>query len=259
MNKTLRILSTLIIVLTGLALSQQDAHAQFWKKKSTRDKVEQAKQAQQNVTSSQSTATQGARRQPTKDLSGYMHYIVDEKGDTVYVAELSPVWVYPRGTKRSPDWRKYYKLVYNFNKVYPYALMAKKLLATVDINTEEMNKFGREKYINMKQKELLKEFEPVVRKMTISQGQLLCRLLDREIGMTSYEIIKDYKNGLAAGFWQGVGKLFDQNLKSHYDPQGVDKATEELVKKWEDGEFDKLYYSIFWEEPKHVVIPAKYR
>lgn len=253
MKKGLRTLFTMIMVLTGLALSQQDASAQFWKRKSTKDKVEETRQAQQGV-QQQTTPTK-----PAKNLSGYMQYIVDDQGDTVYVAELRPIWVYPKGTKKSPDWRKYYRLVYNFNKVYPYALMAKKLLSTVDINTEDMNRIGKEKYINMKQKELLQEFEPIVRKMTISQGQLLCRLLDREIGMTSYEIIKDYKNGLAAGFWQGIGKLFDQNLKSHYDPQGVDKATEELVKKWENGEFDQLYYSIFWEEPKKVVIPAKYR
>jgi hypothetical protein len=95
--------------------------------------------------------------------------------------------------------------------------------------------------------------------MSISQGQLLVRLIDREIGKTSYSIIKDYRSGIAAGFWQGVAKLFNQNLKNRYDPSGEDKNTEQLVQIWEEGQFDNLYYSIFLEWPEHKDLPSKYR
>ena len=54
-----------------------------------------------------------------------------------------------------------------------------------------------------------------------------------------------------AGFWQGVAKIFKNDLKKNYDPQGEDKMTEYLVEKWQKGEFDALYYSIFYEMPKH--------
>lgn len=279
----MRIYVFMTLLLAALAAGGGKAHAQFWKKKSTSDKMEEARKAQEPVRGQTSkaegksagrgqagkqgqTGGSGQGQTQTRELpqsgqarSGYMHYTVDEKGDTVYIAELRPVWVFPKGARKGTEWRKYYRLVYNFNKVYPYALMAKKLVSNVDMNIEDMNRVGKEKYINIKQRELLKEFEPVVRKMTISQGQLLCRLLDREIGMSSYEIIKDYKNGMAAGFWQGVGKIFDQDLKSRYDPQGIDRQTEELVMMWENGEFDRLYFSIFWEDPKKPAIPAKYR
>ena len=82
---------------------------------------------------------------------------------------------------------------------------------------------------------------------------------DRETGKTGYKIVKEYRSGVSAVFWQGVARLFGQNLKSKYDPTGEDLVTEELVRKWESGEFRDLYYSIFFEYPKQTVIPEKYR
>lgn len=199
-------------------------------------------------------------RKAAANGGGLMHYIV-EQGDTIYIDNIAPVWVFPKGVKiKGTDWRRYYKLVYNFNKVYPYALLGRKLVAEVDANieTKGMNRLQKEKYITGMQWQLLGDFEDAIRHMTISQGKLLVRLVDREIGKSSYDIVKDYKNGIAAGFWQGVAKIFGQNLKNHYDPKGEDLMTEYLVQKWESGEFDDLYFSIFMEMPKHTFIPSKY-
>ena len=190
----------------------------------------------------------------------YMAYYV-ENGDTVFYDECPPVWVFPKGTRRDrKDWRNYYKLVFNFNKVYPYALMVSRVLDHVDSTIEESDfrKGQEDQYINQWQKQVLKTFEPVVRKMTVSQGQLLMRLVDRETTRTSYKIVKDYKSGLAAGFWQGIARLFGQNLKSAYDPKGQDAKTEELVQAWEKGEFDRLYYSVFMEWPTPTKIPDNF-
>lgn len=109
------------------------------------------------------------------------------------------------------------------------------------------------------QTRLFKDFEGSLRKMTISQGALLLKLIDRETGQSSYSIIKDYKNGIAAGFWQGIAKLFDNDLKSEYDPEGADKNVEELVQAWKEGTFRNIYWSIFWEEPPQVKIPDMYK
>ena len=110
----------------------------------------------------------------------------------------------------------------------------------------------RERYGN-----LFEMYEKPLRNMTISQGKLLIKLIDREIGRSSYKIIRDYKNGITAGFWQGVAKIFGNDLKKGYDPNGEDRVTEYLVSQWESGEFDNLYYSIFWEMPEHPVIASK--
>lgn len=190
--------------------------------------------------------------------AAYMGYRV-EKGDTVYYDSINPVWVFPRGRRGKSDLKNYYRLVYNFNKVYPYALLAKDLTMQVDdhIAKNSLRRRKKEKYISQMQKELFEAYEKPLKSMSISQGRLLIKLIDREIGKSSYKIIKDYKSGITAGFWQGVAKVFGNDLKSSYDPKGDDKMTEYLVEKWRMGEFDALYYSIFWEMPKHPEIKSK--
>lgn len=188
----------------------------------------------------------------------YLQYeIVD--GDTLYMDVLTPsqISLHRRSGK---EWRRYYRLVWNFSKTYPYALVARTLIHQTDstFTADELSRRKREKYVNKVQKELFNAFEQPMRNMTVTQGQLLMKLIDREVGKSSFYIIKDYKNGIAAGFWQGVAKLFGSDLKKHYDPAGADRQVEELVRKWDSGEFPALYFSIFGEYPKVVEIPSKY-
>lgn len=188
----------------------------------------------------------------------YLQYeIVD--GDTLYMDVLTPsqISLHRRSGK---EWRRYYRLVWNFSKTYPYALVARTLIHQIDstFTADELGRRKREKYVNKVQKELFNAFEQPMRNMTVTQGQLLMKLIDREVGKSSFSIIKDYKNGIAAGFWQGVAKLFGSDLKKHYDPAGADRQVEELVQKWDSGEFPALYFSIFGEYPKVVEIPSKY-
>ncbi len=179
-----------------------------------------------------------------------------EGGDTVYVGKSLPAArVFGRiGKQKGKDWRQYYKLVYNFSKVYPYAKEAKGILENVDstLTAEGWKRGKKEKYIDEMVRRLFEAYEEPLRGVTITQGALLIRLINRETGITPYSIIKDYKNGMAAGFWQGVGKLYSINLKDPYDPDGTDAETEELVILWEIGEFSAVYYSLFGEYP---VIP----
>ena len=188
----------------------------------------------------------------------YMGYRV-EKGDTVYYDSINPIWIFPRGRRGKSDLKSYYRLVYNFNKVYPYAILARDLTMQVDRHIAEnsLRRRKKEKYIGQMQKELFEAYEQPLKNMSISQGRLLIKLIDREIGRSSFLIIKDYKSGITAGFWQGIAKIFGNDLKSAYDPKGEDKMTEYLVEKWKMGEFDALYYSIFWEMPKHPEIKSK--
>lgn len=240
-----------VISLMFLTVASAIASGQNLKKTRMSALMDSIAVEQNNAQAAKRVAAQGG---------GFMHYLVED-GDTVYIDHIPPVWVFPKGVKvKGNDWRKYYKLVYNFNKVYPYALLGRKLVTEVDANIEanSMNRLQKDKYITSMQWELLHDFEDAIRHMTISQGKLLVRLVDREIGKSSYDIVKDYKNGVAAGFWQGVAKIFGQNLKNHYDPEGEDRMTEFLVQKWEAGEFDSLYFSVFMEMPKHTFIPSKY-
>ena len=184
-----------------------------------------------------------------------------ENGDTMYFDKIPPVWIFGRGARTSEkEWRKYYKLVYRFARVYPYAEASGGLRHIVDstIEANHYNKFQKEQYMNKVQKDLFKDFEGALRHMTITQGALLLKLIDRETSMPPYNVIKEYKNGAAAAFWQAVAKLFENDLKSQYDPEGEDRDTEELVQIWKAGAFRNLYWSVFWEDPPEIVVPEKY-
>ncbi len=187
-----------------------------------------------------------------------MEYIVDSNGDTTFVATLDPAWVLPRGQKmKGRDWRRYYRLVYNFNKVYPYALVGRKLMAQVDstIAADVTRRSERTRYISDVEKELFRLFERDIRTMTVSQGLVLMRLIDRECGLSAFEIIRTYESGFAANFWQLVARLFSQNLKTRYDPtQGEDAQIEELCGIWDSGRWDDFYFSIFYEMPEKTEI-----
>ena len=182
-----------------------------------------------------------------------MHSRVSE-GDTVYVDAIMPARVVAKGK----DWRKNRRLVYNFSKTYVYALEARRMVGVVDSKIDQDNLRRRKKteYINAVQKDILEKYEPVIRNMTVSQGKLLIKLIGRETGLTPYEIVHNYKNGMAAGFWQGIAKFFGGDLKKRYDPEGEDAMTEELVRKWQKGEFPEFYRSIFGQYPKIPVIPS---
>lgn len=189
-----------------------------------------------------------------------LNYIVEGK-DTIYIDHLEPSKVYSRlPRQKGKEWRKYYRLVHNFSKSYPYALVARKLVQEADstIAADNLKWAKRDKYVNKVQKELFNVFEGQMRNLTVSQGALLMKLIDREVGKSSYNIIKDYKNGVAAGFWQGIAKIFGTDLKKPYDPEGEDKLTEELVKIWDAGDFQAFYFAIFWQDPPVMPIPEKY-
>ena len=174
-----------------------------------------------------------------------------ENGDTVYVEKIKPVYVFdrPKSWQQSREWRKYYRTVYNFAKTYPYALKACEIMKDADstIANSNFTKWEREKYIKAYEKRLFKEFEKPLKKLSINQGKMLLKLIDREAGMSSYQAIRNYKGGAAAGFWQGVAKLFGSDLKKKYDKEGEDRMLEDLVQMYHEGSFWYLYYSMFRE------------
>ena len=234
---------TAIVLLTGGAA---DCHAQLFKKK---------KKEKEKVTVEQ------VRPKPAPAQEGILEFIV-EGNDTIYIDQIRASKVYSRLPKmKGREWRQYYRLVHNFSKAYPYALVAKKLVVEADsiIAADNLKGIKREKYINKVQKELFSVFESQMRSLTVSQGALIMKLVDREVGKSSYNIIKGYKSGITAGFWQGIAKMFGSDLKKPYDPEGEDEATEELVQIWEAGDFPAFYWSIFWKDPPEMPIPEKYR
>ena len=178
-----------------------------------------------------------------------MYYTVDEKGDTTFIDWLPPVFKLETVRKwyKAKVWREYRRLVWNFKKVYPYALQARKIIQEAD-SVLAVSKFSnkeKEQYIKEYQDKLFKQFEKPMRNLTITQGQLLMKLIDRELGRTSFYIIREYRGRLSAGFWQLVARMFGSDLKKPYDKFGEDRQVEELVVLYQEGAFDSLYFTMF--------------
>ena len=124
----------------------------------------------------------------------------------------------PDNRKNDRKWREYYRLVYNFKRTYPYALTAKAKIEEADsiINASNFSKKQRDKFINRFEDQLFREFEKPLRNMTFSQGRLLLKLIDREVGQSSYYLIRNYQRRCQRqAFWQGVPRIFGSDLKKN--------------------------------------------
>jgi len=163
--------------------------------------------------------------------------IVD--GDTIPVITLRPKRVSAYRKSRSKRYqRRWDKIHRNVVKVYPYAKVAGDLINEYNRNLKDLEtETEREAYLDQCEEDLKAEFEGDLRKMTTSQGRVLIKLIDRETGQTSYELIKDLKSGFTAFMWQGVAKLFGTDLKDHYNPDEneTDDMIEGIVLQIEDG------------------------
>lgn len=181
--------------------------------------------------------------------------------DTVYVDVLPPARIHPKEYMNRAEWIQYYQRVHNFSKAYPYALFVAQTIRETDSIFVARNYTKREqdKYLDAMKDELLKSFDPIFRKLTLKQGMMMIRLIDREVGMTPYEIIQKYLGNINAGFWQGVAKVLKGDIKRQYEPKGEDKDLEQLVRYWHDGEFDDLYDYIFGKPRPAIVIPKQFQ
>jgi hypothetical protein len=146
----------------------------------------------------------------------YLLQKVERDGVTMPEVEIKEVTVIgiPR-LERKSELRRYERLISNIKRVYPYAVLVRKKL---DQANEEMkiipDERGRRNYIKNLEKDVFKEYEGDMRQMTITQGRLLIKLIDRETQNTSYELIRDYRGKFSAAFWQGIARIFGTNLKN---------------------------------------------
>ena len=163
--------------------------------------------------------------------------VIDRDGERLPEIELEDVVVVGRRTlgERFQAWR-YERLVYNVKRVYPYSVMVRVRYWDVNRQLELIpDEKKRKEYLKQLEKELLGEFEDDMRKMTITQGRILIKLIDRETSNSSYDLIREYRSVITATFWQGIARIFGTNLKSKYDPEGEDYLIERIINEIELG------------------------
>lgn len=158
-------------------------------------------------------------------------------GDTVTLVDVRPVVIFPPVAFSSHRASvRYDKLVRNVKKVYPYAKAAGKQLAFYKSVLDTIpGERARKLYMKQAEKELEAKFGKEIRDLTFSQGKILIKLIYRETGNSTFDIVKDLRGGFTAFIWQTMARIFGYDLKSPYDPEGTDQAIEQIVLMIEAG------------------------
>ena len=167
-------------------------------------------------------------------------YVVPAKvvdGDTLPMLVLDEVTINPPNPSNlTQNTAKYSKLIRDVKKVYPYAVIAGvKLKEYNEMILQTKNEADKKKMLKQAEDDIKNQFTDDIENMTQTQGRILLKLIYRQTGVTSYEIVKELRGSLSAIFWQTIARVFGNNLKLEYDPNGDDKAIEEIVKQIENG------------------------
>lgn len=160
-------------------------------------------------------------------------YAIVYEGDTIEAKTLANFEMfakYPNGrmSKRA-QWTRLRNAVY---VTYPYAMRSGSILNDMNARLAGIkDKSARKAYIRSREKDLKKDFTDPLSNLSVYQGKVLMKLINRETGNNCYEIIKEYKGGLTARFYQTVAFFFGNNLKQSYDASGDDREIELIVKE----------------------------
>lgn len=170
-------------------------------------------------------------------IEGQLYDAIVIKGDTIPVVSLPPAKATAKRVfKNKREEKNYRRLVYHIKKAYPYAKLAGDKMREVEEEVKDMTPRERKRRMKLLEKEIKRDYEGDLMKLSFTQGRILIKLLDRETGNISYDIVKEFRGGFTAWFFQGIAKMFDYDLKSEYDPDGKDKLIEQIVQKIERGE-----------------------
>jgi hypothetical protein len=160
----------------------------------------------------------------------WVPYIVYE-GDTMTYKVMDQVNVFGKMTDEQRAYLKKWTRLRNAVYVtYPYAKKASYIINDVVRNLDKIQDAqARKKYLSTREKELKKEFTEPLTALSVYQGKILMKLINRETRNTCYDLIKEYRGGFTARFWQTVAWVFGSSLKQDYDPKGPDAEMESIV------------------------------
>lgn len=158
--------------------------------------------------------------------------------DSIQYVELNTLYVYPKLTFKDEKQRQAYnRLVANIKKVLPIAKEVNSIIVeTYEYLQTLPNKQSKDEHMKRVEKGIRKEYTPRMKKLTYSQGKLLIKLVYRECNSSSYQLIQAFLGPIRAGFYQAFASLFGASLTKKYDPEGVDKYTERIVRQVEAGQ-----------------------
>lgn len=172
-----------------------------------------------------------------KQDSGQWVMGIVEGNDTIIHVRIGDVWIFPEHKFTSKrQQQRYSRYVEKVKKVYPVAVEARILLNKYEPQYYALDsQRERRKLMKNLEKELLDKHKEELKKWSISDGKILLKLINRETDRNAYSIIKDFRGDVSAMFWQGIARIFKNNLKDGYHPENEDLMLEEIVRKIEMG------------------------
>jgi hypothetical protein len=156
---------------------------------------------------------------------------IEANGDTIPCSWLDPVSIsgklYGRWKQHYAEWTRLRNAVY---VTYPYAVQASKVMNEINVQLAGVtDRSKRKAIIKAREKDLKTKFADKLTQLSVYQGKVLMKLIYRQTGNNCYEIIQEYKGSFNASFWQTIALIFGSNLRQNYDPNGNDRAMEQIV------------------------------
>lgn len=159
-------------------------------------------------------------------------------GDSIQYVQLNNVYVYPPMVfKNAKSKKKYDRLVYNVKKVLPIAKEVNQIIIeTYEVLQMLPNKKAKDQHLKKVEENIKREYTPRMKKLTLTQGKLLLKLVYRECNSTTYQLVKAFLGPIRAGFYQAFAWTFGASLTKKYDPEGEDKDIERVARLVESGQ-----------------------
>lgn len=189
------------------------------------------------------TATRGLAQSPaTAPLdtlpapSGAWARLEVDHGDSTFIMALRLVKVADRRIfKDFAEQRQYYLYMRAARKVYPFALQAIDLYDDIQSETADMSKRQRRRYIRHEHHELKDDFKDQMKNLSRTEGKVLIKMIEKEVGKPFYDLIRETRGGVTAAYWHNLGKMWGYDLKDGYRT-GADPLLDEIFLDYDFGQ-----------------------
>ena len=177
-------------------------------------------------------------QEQTTTINGYLVPACIYEGDTIASLHMPTLYCFkPLNFKNKKQQQQYNRLVRNVKKTLPIAKEVNRaIIETYEFLQTLPDDKTKQKHLQAVEKSVKEQYTPRMKKLTLSQGKLLIKLIDRESNSSSYELVKAFLGPFKAGFYQAFAAIFGASLKKEYHPEDEDALIERIVLQVESGQ-----------------------
>jgi hypothetical protein len=177
-------------------------------------------------------------QEQTTTIKGYLVPVCVYEGDTIPSMRMPTLYIYkPLKFKNKKKQQEYNRLVRNVKKTLPIAKEVNRaIIETYEFLQTLPDEKARQKHLSLVEKSVKEQYTPRMKKLTLAQGKLLIKLINRETSSSSYELVKAFLGPFKAGFYQAFAAIFGASLKKEYHPEDEDAMIERIIVLIENGQ-----------------------